>query len=196
MQIERTRRLTMTRTLTAAAIAVATATAVAACGGGNHPTQTTNASSQPGGIAGAAYRFVACMRDHGYPNMPEPVVSNGGNAVAIHAVVHGGGPKHPKPLPKACAGILPGAEPESAQQIAAQNAARRRGLLSFAACMRTHGVDFPDPTSQGQLSLTMLTSAGVDLHAPKTLDAIRACEGSSDGIVTPSKVAQALQQTS
>ena len=186
-----------TRSLMAAAIAAATAVAVAACGGANHPTQTTNASSTPGGIAAAAYRFVACMRDHGYPNMPDPKVSNGGNAVAIHAVVRGGGPKHPKPLPKACRSILPKAQPESAQQIAAQNSAQRRGLLSFAACMRTHGApNFPDPTSQGQLSLTMLNSAGVDLHAPNTLDAIRACEGASHGIVTPAKVAQALQQAS
>lgn len=186
----------MTRSPTAAAIAAASAVAIAACGGSNHPTNTTS-SSPPGGIAAAAYRFVACMRDHGFPNMPEPIVSNGGNAVAIHAVVHDGGPKHPKPIPKACSGILPNVKPESAQQIAAQNATRRRGLLSFAACMRTHGApNFPDPTSQGQLTLTMVNSAGVDLHAPKTLDAIRACEGSSDGVVTPSKVAQALQQTS
>jgi hypothetical protein len=197
MQIKRTQRLTMNRSLTAIVIAAASSVAIAACGGSGSPPKTTGPSSSSGGLAGAAYRFVACMRDHGYPNMPEPVVSKGGNDVAIHAVVHGGGPNHPKPIPKACRGILPNPQPESAQQIAAQQAAQRSGLLSFAACMRAHGVpSFPDPTSQGQLTLTMVNSAGVDLHAPNTLDAIKACERASHGIVTPSKVAQALQQAS
>jgi hypothetical protein len=62
--------------------------------------------------------------------------------------------------------------------------------------MRAHGVaSFPDPTSQGQLTLQMVTGAGIDLHATATLTAVKACEGASHGIITPSVVAQALQQT-
>jgi hypothetical protein len=185
----------------AAAVAVAVAVAVAGCGGSKRPSNTTS-STPPvhGGIAETAYRFAACMRDHGSPNFPNPVVStsNGGQSVAIRFVAPGGkGSGKPPGVPKVCRGILPNPTPQSAQQVAAANAKRRSGLLSFASCLRTHGVsNFPDPTSQGQLTLQMVTSAGVDLHTPATLNAVKDCIASSDGIITPTVVGEALRQTS
>ena len=42
--------------------------------------------------------------------------------------------------------------------------------------MRAHGVSaFPDPTSQGQLTLEMVSGAGVDLQAPSVRSAALAC---------------------
>jgi hypothetical protein len=187
------------RAAATAAVAFAVAVAVAGCGGSKHPSNTTSATPPAhGGIAEAAYRFAACMRDHGSPNFPNPVVSihNGGQAVAIKVVGPPGKGNHGG-IPKPCQGILPNPSPQSAQQVAAANAKRRRGLLSFASCLRRHGVsNFPDPTSQGQLTLQMVTSAGVDLHTPATLNAVKGCMASSDGIITPTVVGQALEQTS
>ena len=166
--------------------------------GGSSPTNTTGKSASSGGIAASAFRFVACMRTHGYPNTPDPQVStssNGGTIIRIRAVQHTG-PKHPPAIPKPCRGIMPNPQNASPQQQAAQDAARRAGLLSFAACMRTHGVkSFPDPTSQGQLTIEMIDAANIDLHTPPTLAAIKACIGASHGVVTPQAVAQALAQT-
>jgi hypothetical protein len=185
--------------LAIATIALGVALCVSACGGSSSPkSRSTGQRQTRGGIAQQAFAFVACMRAHGSPNMPDPVVStsnNGGTVVQIRAVQHVG-PGQPKAIPKACRGILPSPQNQSPQQQAAQDQARRAGLLSFAACMRAHGVaSFPDPTSQGQLTLQMVTGAGIDLHATATLAAVKACEGASHGIITPSVVAQALQQT-
>ncbi len=189
---------TIRRCAIGAGTALALALPVAGCGGSS-PTDTTGKSASPGGIAAAAFRFVACMRAHGYPNMPDPNVStspNGGTIVAIRAVQHTG-PKHPPAIPKPCRGIMPNPQNASPQQQAAQDAQRRAGLLSFAACMRTHAVkSFPDPTSQGQLTIEMIDAAGIDLHTTSTLAAIKACMGVSHGIVTPQAVGQALAQTS
>jgi len=39
-------------------------------------------------------------------------------------------------------------------------------FLAFARCLRSHGIsDFPDPDAQGQLTLQMISAAGVDLNA-------------------------------
>lgn len=179
--------------------AVALGSALAGCGGSSPPRNASSGSSKPaGGIAAEAYRFAACMRDHGFPTFPNPHISTSGSGAVVSIKMVGPGPKHGKPLPKACRGILPGPGNESSpQQQAARDQARRAGLLSFAACMRTHGVpSFPDPGPQGQFTLQMVTAAHVDIHAAPTLTAIKACEGASHGIVTPAAVGQALQQTS
>jgi hypothetical protein len=183
----------MSKTLPSLAAALAVALPVAGCGGSSPPKHATT-GNPAGGIAAAAYRFAACMRAHGYPTFPNPKVSQhpGGASIAIKVV--GPGPKAGPPKP--CRGILPGVRNGSPQQQAARDQAQRAGLLSFASCMRRHGVDFPDPTSQGRLSLAMLAAAHIDLRAPSTLAAIKACEGASHGIVTPTVVGQALQQTS
>ncbi len=188
-------RLLDTTLLSAALIGLA----LAGCGGSSSPQKTSTTSPKPGGIVAAADRFAACMRDHGSPNFPDPVVStsgNGGTVVAIRAPAGAVSPGRRKPMiPKPCRGILPSPQNVSPQQQAQQDATRRADLLSFAKCLRANGMkNFPDPTSQGQLTLQMITAAGVDLRAPQTLTAAKACIGASHGAVTGADVAQAIQQ--
>ncbi len=54
-----------------------------------------------------ALKYVACLRDHGLPNMPDPVESGGG--IALHGPP-GIGPNSPKfqAAQKACQSFLPG----------------------------------------------------------------------------------------
>jgi hypothetical protein len=178
----------------------ATLTAAIACGslfaaGCGSSSHNSNASidSSSAGPAAAAYKFAACMRAHGVPNFPDPKVSSRpGGAVKV-AVIGGGGPNAPaiRTATKKCQGILP--TPTSPSQIAAQQHTREVDLVSFAQCLRAHGLTrFPDPTAQGQLNIQMITNAGIDLHAPQTLTAAKACLGASHGAITVADVEQAV----
>ena len=78
-------------------------------------------------------------------------------------------------------------------QAAAARAAREQHMLTFAKCIRGHGVpDFPDPTAQGQLTQQMIASAGIDLHASAVLAAAKACLPAADGTITARQVQQAI----
>jgi hypothetical protein len=152
-----------------------------------------SAGKPPQNIVAAAYKFSRCMRDHGVSNFPDPQIksSNGGQQIAVRVVGSAGSPAF-KSATKACQGIMPAAT-TSPVQIAQQQHAREQDLVSFAQCLRSHGVpDFPDPTSQGQLTPAMVTGAGVDLHAPATLTAAKACIGASHGAITGADVERAV----
>jgi len=128
------------------------------------------------------------MRQHGVPNFPDPVVSTQGNAHTIRMVAPKSivGSPQAAAANKACAGILPMPSPA---QIAQQQHAREQHLLAFAECMRQHGItDFPDPTSQGEITREMLASAGIDLQAPALRAAGLSCVPASGGELTRAAV--------
>jgi hypothetical protein len=180
--------------LTVGLSAAVAALAVAGCGSSNSPTTSTTAqSSGPQKSISAVYRFAACMRTHGVPNFPDPKVSvhPGGGSVAQAVPNNAVGTPAFKAAQKACQGILP--PPQSPAQQAQQEREHGQVLLAFARCLRTHGVPkFPDPSSQGELSLQAVQAAGVDLHAPAVLTAARACVGVTHGQITMAQVQQAI----
>ena len=97
---------------------------------------------------------------------------------------------------EACQKILPPPINASPTQLAQQRQARERHIVAFAKCLRNHGIpDFPDPTSQGQLTLEMVTEAGVDLQTPAVLTAAKTCLGTTDGTITAADVQRALDDT-
>jgi hypothetical protein len=173
-----------------AAVAIASLAALAAgCGSSTHdPSSTTS----PQNIASTAFQYA--VRNHGVNNFPDPKVSSsqpGQTAVAM--VVPSTFAKSPqfKAAARACRGILP--TPRNFGPNPAQEHAREEVLLAFARCLRSRGLTkFPDPTSQGQLTLEMIHAAGVDLHAPDVLPAARACIGVTHGLITPDDVARAI----
>jgi predicted dinucleotide-utilizing enzyme len=94
----------------------------------------------------------------------------------------------------ACNHLLPngGSEP---QQTAQQKHTRLADELSFARCMRNHGVSrFPDPTAQGDLSVEMVQAQGIDIHSPAVLHAVQTCLPASHGALTAAKVREALSR--
>jgi hypothetical protein len=178
-----------------AVVVAGVALLVSACGSSSPTTSTTTGKSFQSGIE-LAYKFAACMRNHGVPNFPDPKVTDNGSqqAIAIKAV----GPNTPgfKTAAKDCAGILPAPTSADLAAQAAQQRAHTRDLLSFAHCMRDRGINgFPDPGAQGQLTLQMITGAGIDLQAPQVAVAARACIPASGGAITPATVAQATGST-
>jgi hypothetical protein len=176
-----------------AAVAIAAA-AVLAAGCGSSSPKTSSAADPPQSIATAAYKYSACMRDHGVPDFPDPRVSSSGGQVSVRQMVPASAGQSPqfKTAQKSCQSIMPGAN-INPTQVAAHQQAHKQVLLAFVRCLRAHGLpDFPDPNSQGQLTTQMISAAGIDLHQPAVLTAGKACVGVTRGAITVAQVEAAV----
>jgi hypothetical protein len=182
------------RAIPAAAAITSVALLAAGCGGSSPNTTSTNASSQQSGNpVTQAYRYAACMRDHGVSNFPDPQVSSSNGNTQIRMMAKGGSPNF-KTAQEACKSIIPAPSNADLAAQAHQEQVRKQDELSFALCMRDHGISgFPDPGPgpQGQLSLAMIQAAGVDLTAPQVRTAALACVPAAHGILTRAAVEQA-----
>jgi hypothetical protein len=163
-----------------------------ACGASGPSSTTAGGAGKSFGAA--AFRYSACIRQHGVPDFPDPhVTTTPGGGVKISQGVPASAGLAPRfrAAQKACQGILP---PPGNGPDEGHRQVKKQVLLAFAHCLRGHGVsDFPDPTSQGQLSLQMISAAGVDLRAPSFMTAARACVGVTHGVVTMADVAVAAR---
>ena len=178
----------------ASVVAVAAFSLLAAgCGGGGSPgvanvasstTAATTTTTQNGLLA-----FSQCMRSNGMPNFPDPQRFVGGNVkLTIHHLGH-----HRQAALSACSHLLPTNGGSGSQETAQQQRTQLADGLSFASCMRSHGVSrFPDPTAQGHLTVEMVQAQGIDIHSPAVLRAVQTCLPASHGLLTPAKVAEAL----
>ncbi len=114
---------------------------VASLSGSGQPTSTTSANSSKD-FKQAALEFARCMRQHGV-DMPDPKFS--GNAIMQNGPT-GVKPDDPKfkAAQQACQKYLPnGGQPTK------PNPQEQQQMLRFARCMRQHGIDMPDPGSNG-----------------------------------------------
>jgi hypothetical protein len=174
-------------------VAVAAGSLLAAgCGGGGSPRGASVGSSTTTGTTPAQNGLLAfsrCMRSNGVPNFPDPQRFVGGNVkLTIHQL--GTGSPRFRTAMSACNHLLPthGGQ-ESAQQTRTQLADE----LSFARCMRSHGVSrFPDPKAQSGLTVEMVQAQGIDLRSPAVLNVVQACLPASHGALTPEKVREAI----
>ncbi len=185
------------KVIPAAAALTGVALLSAGCGGSS-PTTTTSGGAggnqPPANFISDAYKYSACMRDHGVSNFPDPQVSqsNGGTKVAIQVPAGAGTSPQFKGAQTACRSILPAPSKSDLASQAKQQQVRKQDLVAFARCLRDHGVaGFPDPTTQGQLTLQMVQAAGVDLTAPQVRTAALSCVSASNGGITRASVLQA-----
>ena len=152
------RRLVIGATLLVGALTLA------ACGGGSSNSGVAslkgdNASStKPAGstastqsMQDAFLAFAKCMRGHGV-SMPDPTFDANGRPQFQRpsgTTGAGGGPRRDDPTfqaaETACRAKLQGAFSQF-RPTPAQQAQTRKNLLKYAACMRSKGVNFPDPT--------------------------------------------------
>src|SRR5262249_30622677 len=181
----------------ASVVAVATLALLAAgCGGGGSPgvargATTTPAATSPsaqGGLLG----FSRCMRSNGFPNFPDPQRFVDGNVKLTIHQLGAAGPQLDAAL-NACHQLLPTNGGNGSQETAQQQRTQLANELSFARCMRGHGVSrFPDPTSQGELTVEMVQARGIDVHSPAVLRVVQRCLPASHGALTPAMVRKAL----
>jgi hypothetical protein len=178
---------------------VALSLLVAGCGSGRSPSVASVGSSTTAATATTAQSgliaFSNCMRVNGAPNFPDPQRLPGGSVKLAINQAAATSPKFNDAM-KTCNHLLPnrGSEP---QESAQQQRKHLADALSFAKCMRSHGVTrFPDPTAQGQLTVEMVQAAGIDVHSPTVLRVVQACLPASHGALTPAKVREALANAS
>ena len=171
-----------------AVVGVAAVSLLAAgCGGGSSTTAATTTTATQNG----ALSYALCMRSHRIPNFPDPNSSGGTSKEAVISALQGVSSSRVLAAQTACRhvnGGSPGTGPS-----AAQSQARTAAMLAFARCMRGRGfANFPDPTTQGELSTQMVTAAGIDLHQPAVLTAGLACTSVTHGLLTRAAVERAV----
>lgn len=170
---------------------------LAGCGSSGGKTPTTGDSGKPKSFqsfAAAAFKYAECMRSHGVSGFPNPQIVNKPGEHGIRQALPQSASEAPqfKTAQSACKGYLPAAGGAGAASAAEQHR-RAQTMLAFARCLRSHGVQgFPDPNAQGQLTLTTIRAAGVDLQAPTFLTAAKACVGVTGGAITLTQVEQAI----
>ena len=159
--------------------------ALAACGtpadgdrvaslSGERPTATTRASGDDGkDPQQRAIDFARCMREHGV-DMPDPEVDDQGR-VEVRIGPGGDGrrpdPKKLEKAQKACGGLIGGGG-----GLRPIDPRPRDAIVSFARCMREHGVDMPDPTGDGLLMRRGEGGSGPDPESEEFQQAEKACD--------------------
>ena len=169
----------------------------AGCGGsGNSPgvanvaTSTTTTAATQSGLVG----FAQCMRGHGVASFPEPD-SSGHISKLLVVGARQANPSRFDSAQSACRHLLPNGS-LAPQETPQQKQKRLADELSFARCMRSHGLTrFPDPTSQGQLTIAMVEAQGIDVHSTAVLHVVQTCLPASHGALTPAKVREAINGT-
>src|ERR1019366_2157384 len=111
----------------------------------SRPSHSAVRESEGTSFTAAAFKYSSCMRDHGLSSFPDPMMTDhdGQQVAYLTATI----PAHPSPAFKsaqtACQRILPPPINVSLTQLAQQRQAREQHLLTFAECLRNHGI----PTS-------------------------------------------------
>ena len=163
--------------------AVALGVAVAACSGGPKSPTVPTAGSQPattaapaGGASssgksplGEAEAYSQCMRSHGVPDFPDPVLTPSGH---YGYRTRGIDPQSPAFLEalQACK-ALPSPWQPTGQQL---SPSQQQAWLRWAGCIRAHGVpDFPDPTFSGH---SVQVSGPGASSSPQLQSAMDACK--------------------
>jgi hypothetical protein len=138
-------------------IAVAVVLLLAACGGsssgpsaahlgGAANPATGSGSIDPGSptFLSQSLKYVACMREHGVPNFPDPSANDGRSMMPVY-------PSSPAfvAAQATCHKLLPGGGPPAPGSATHPSAHALASMLKTSQCMRKHGIhDFPDPSSR------------------------------------------------
>jgi hypothetical protein len=159
-----------------AAVLAACALTLAACGGGSD----SGGGTSPAARDEAGLEFASCMREHGV-DMPDP---EPGGGILIGGPGSKVDPSSPvtKRAMAACQGKIEAAAPKPTP---GQEEELKEQALSFAQCMREHGVDMPDPKIATGGKLQMTAPGHVEASSPAFRAAQKACQGEMPGLATP-----------
>lgn len=157
------------------AMLLSTIVLATACGGASSGQAVAGHFNPTFGL-NHAVAFVNCMRNHGEPNMPDPVIE--GRSVQIN-ITPGSGvdPRSPQftAAVKACAHLLPPGK-VGAPGGNTITPADQADYLKAVACMRSHGFPkFPDPVFQDN-NVTFNTTTPIDTHSAQYQRALATCD--------------------
>lgn len=170
-----------TRALMAAPAVVSCAAAIAACGSG---TKGYHDPRYPYGAPNVPFSMSRCMHANGVADFPDPRAGPQGSSGGVGWP--GGGPSMISSdvlvvMGQRLAGPAVAAAAKVCKEYMApsgpppaMSAAQRAAVLQFAACMRAHGLDFPDPTFSGGNEQFNL-GPGLNPESPAVATASKAC---------------------
>ncbi|WP_345121756.1 hypothetical protein [Dactylosporangium darangshiense] len=142
-------------------LAVAALLALAGCGG-SAPSARPSSGADHDKIVEAS----RCMREHGFPDFPDPIQDDGYWVIPP--------PASELTPPPECLRLFQGAKgnPPPRRALPTEEVAQRR---KWAECMRTHGVPgVPDPNSDGDF--VPPTGAALNTVGPEWDQARQACK--------------------
>jgi hypothetical protein len=146
----------------------------------------TSTTTTGGSGTNALLLATRCLRQHGLPNMPGPVLATSGPARGQMILDKQALVDYPSAVVSqaldACSAALAQAGLSGGPNAAA-SPQEIRYLLAFAHCVRNHGISsFPDPNNQGGFDLA---GTGINSHdlTQAELAAARACLPTAHGDV-------------
>jgi hypothetical protein len=177
------------RAFAACALSGSLAVALTACGssgssaasgsGGSSAASGSGTSTSSSSRTAARLKYVQCLRSHGV-NVPDPSAGGGfaggggGGGALRQALATTAG----QAAVKACASLQSGAF-GFANLTPAQRAQRQQQLVKFAACMRAHNINMPDPTSNNGGGFGLFRSIPSSVrNSPAFTSASKACASS------------------
>jgi hypothetical protein len=152
---------------------VLTAIALAGCGSGGSPGSTT------GGTSGAQFQarlnLAKCFRAHGI-NVPDPSTGGGpAEGGGAFRILRQYSQAQVTAARQACQQYFAQAFPQL-NLTPQQRAQFQQQLVKFAQCMRSHGIDMPDPQFNGNGGFGFRRAFGsVDRNSPAFQAAAQAC---------------------
>jgi hypothetical protein len=160
------------RTASAITATAALVLLAGACGGG--PSSSGGSSNGGSTTSASAVGFSRCMRSHGVPNFPDPDSRGGIPKETVQQL--GISSSQYQAATQACGQLLPSGSGSGRTQADVRQ--WWSGMLSFARCMRSHGVpDWPDPTPYPRYPNEPTFNMPADLHpTAQIVSKMRACQ--------------------
>ena len=169
------------RTAAAVVAAAVMALLAVACGGGPSSAGSGGAASAGGSSSSrSAVAFSRCMRSNGVPNYPDP--DSNGVLRKTAPQQFGVSASQFQAAQTACQHLLQdGGSLVQCETAGACSPAQMQQMmtddLTFARCMRSHGVpNWPDPTESGGRVVFTLDGTGIDHHSTPIEDKMNQCE--------------------
>jgi hypothetical protein len=166
------------RTLAACLAAAALAAGLAACGSSSSASSTASAGGGTKVTSAARVQarlnLAKCLRTHGI-NVPDPTAATSGQGRSLKQFLRSYPQAQLTAAEQSCKQYLVQAFPQLTASPA-QQAQRLQQKLQYAECMRSHGINFPDPTTNtAPGTVTSKPSSSVDRNSPAFKAAATAC---------------------
>lgn len=172
------------KSIVGSTVAAVLALLAASCGGTSHLPVASIGTTNPAGVvrlrpasasqAAAALRASRCMRTHGVPNFPDPILG-GHFGFTVKSGIDPSSPQFKNAFSYCGRRYLPGF---GGSATPAQRAQLNAEAVKYTDCMRSHGAsDFPDPDGQGAINLPTSDY----LNTPKVQRAEGACKSLQAG---------------
>jgi hypothetical protein len=161
-------------------VTLALGVGLVACGSSSSSTNSSSAASGTGVSNNARYQarlnLAKCFRAHGI-NVPDPSPGGGpAEGGGLFRVLQNYSQSQIQTARQACQQYLAQAFPRL-NLSPAQRAQFQQQLVKFAQCMRSHGINIPDPTFNGNGAFGFRQAfRSIDRNSPAFQSALSACQ--------------------